>query len=109
MERAVLEVVTSRRRETSLYSVLEDVEKKLITSQGYHKVCIKSHKEKGGIKMIEGKSGGAKVDKRTVSMLPTVIFDCLQNMRTIKQSSGCHATGSSCLGGVKLLYLSWIR
>lgn len=30
-------------------------------------------------------------------------------MRAIKQSSGCHATGSSCLRGVKLLYLSWIR
>lgn len=29
--------------------------------------------------------------------------------RTIKQSSGCHAKGSSCLRGVKLLYLSWIH
>ena len=39
-------------------------------------------------------------------MLLTVTFDCVQN---IKQSGGCHAKGSSCLRGVKLLYLSWIH
>lgn len=37
-------------------------------------------------------------------------LSCVQNAgRDIKQSHGCHAKGSCCWGGVKLLYLSWIR
>lgn len=67
MEGAVLEVLTSKRRETSLYSVGEN-RKKLITLQGYHKVYVKSHIGKGGIKEIEegGKGQKSKVDKNIV-------------------------------------------